>query len=53
LQGGSKKGVVITVGVDVFEGGMEEEVEEEAEAIVEDEIEYGGEDKAEEMSSIM
>lgn len=40
---------------EVFEGSMEEEEEEEVEeeAITEEEIEYGGEDKAKEMSSIL
>jgi hypothetical protein len=47
--------------VEVFEGSIEgeeeevgeEEVGEEEEAITEEEIEYAGEDKAEEMSSLM
>jgi hypothetical protein len=53
LQGKREGG--INVSVDVFEGSMEEEeeVEEEEEAISEDEIEYGGEDKAKEMAGIM
>ncbi len=53
MRGNGRAAVTTSVGV--FKGRMEEEteIEEEAESIEADEIEYGGEDKAEEMASIM
>lgn len=52
---GRKKGDEIIVSVVVLEGSMEaeEDIEEEEEAIRDDEIEFGGDEKEKEMAEIL